>query len=124
MKKRYNNNQYDVDPGRLIYDFRIFDMDVVVDEGGGSTEVLTEVLATRAAKIKVSSGNQMALAAGVDTLSGDCSVLIRYRKDFELQRDQRVTLNGEKFTVLGFEPIDTPYKWWRIYLKKNAWQTT
>jgi SPP1 family predicted phage head-tail adaptor len=124
MKKRYNNNQYDVDPGRLIYDFRIFDMDVVVDEGGGSTEVLTEVLATRAAKIKVSSGNQMALAAAVDTLSGDCSVLIRYRKDFELQRDQRVTLNGEKFTVLGFEPIDTPYKWWRIYLKKNAWQTT
>lgn len=120
MKKRYNNNQADVDPGRLVYEFVLYDIVTVPDGYGGYEPQEVEVLRTKAAKVKVGSGNQMAIAAGITIFDQDTSFVIRYRRDFELKKDMTVSVGSLKYTIVGFEQLETPVKWWRILCKYNG----
>lgn len=120
-KKIYNNNGQDIDPGRMRFLMHIMQEQTVDDGYGGTPVFYTNVLDTKAAKTKVGSGNQMALQAGATVFNQDCYFTIRYRRDFNIEKDQYIIVDGEGYTIAGFELVDVPVKWVKMLCIKSDW---
>lgn len=119
-KKRYENRKV-FDPSLLRHKIQFSQM-VATDNGSGGTTVgYPLILETKAFREQINAYDQIAFQLGATPINQDCYFTIRARKSFIPEKDMRVVVNGEKYTIAGFVPLNDPITYWKILCRKADW---
>lgn len=120
MKKPFENRKV-IDPSRLKYVIKFSKMIAPENDSGGTRVSYPLLLETKAARSEINAYDQLALAASATVFNGDCYYWIRSRACFRPEKDMRVVVNSEKYTIRGFAPINDPITYWKILCVKSDW---
>lgn len=96
------------DPGRLIYPISFYMQETADNGSGGTTITETLSLTTKAAKIRIFEGNQLALEVGASVLNGDVYFVIRHRRGWYPEKDMVAVVEGDKYTIRAVIPVNEP----------------
>lgn len=126
MRKPYENKNR-LDPGRLNHKIEFIRL-VASDDGygGSGPPVETVVLTTKASKQRISTNsigeaNQMVTDAGATAFNQDFYFVIRHRKSFYPQKNDKVVVDGtEEYTINGIVPLDDPLTFIKLLCVRKA----
>lgn len=96
----------------------LFEQNNPVDDGsGGQADNYTTLLSTR--------GRLRQLKSYKDLEQGDIlfdrgyELICRWRSDLVINKDTRITINGEHYRITGYELADEIKHWYRFTINKN-----
>lgn len=120
MAKPYEN-KHSVDPGRLNHKIAFYRMTSTDDGYGGSNISETLVLETKASRQRIAvtqamgESQQMVTDAGATAFNQDMYFIIRNRKGFFPQKNDKVVVDGtDEYTINGIIPLDDPLTYIRL----------
>lgn len=125
MAKPYENKQR-LDPGRLNHKIAFYRMTSVDDGFGGSVPTETLVLETKASRQRISTNSigesqQMVTDAGATAFNQDMYFIIRHRKGFFPQKNDKVVVDdAEEYTLNGIVPLDDPLTFIKLLCVRKA----
>lgn len=120
MRKPYENRKV-IDPGRLNFVITFSEMKLIENDSGGGKVTRVELLKTKASRSEINAYDQLAVTMGATSFNQDCYYTIRARKSFKPAKDMDVLVNGEKYTIRGFAPLNVPVTYWKILCVKSDW---
>lgn len=112
MMKPYIPKQFD--PGRLIYPIEFYQEVTTNTPSGGTSVALTLLLTTKAARVKISEFDQLALNAGATSMNGDYWYVIRKRNGFYPAKDMEVKVNGATYIIRGIIALNEPENYTKL----------
>lgn len=120
MRKPYENRKV-IDPARLNFVITFSQMQAVDNGSGGTKVTRVELLKTKASRSEINAYDQLAVTMGATSFNQDCYYTIRARKSFKPAKDMDVLVDGEKYTIRGFAPVNVPVTYWKILCVKSDW---
>lgn len=110
-----------IDPAKFREKITFKQMVATDNDSGGTTVAYPIVLETKAYKEYINAYDQIAFTMGATPINQDCYYTIRSRASFKPEKDMRVVVDGDKYTIAGFVPVNNPVTYYKILCVKSDW---